>query len=103
MRLIGQLMPALYRRALVLSWAQQVGDVQLHGNLRGYDPSGTLACPEAATRAFLPAPGVPPGQIPSAPQAQVPPYHSLLADRLASAFPAARPPGPTQPPCSLRA
>jgi len=50
-------------------------------NLRGFDPSGTPAAPEAAIRGFLDALGVPPGRIPPDPQAQAGLYRSLLADR----------------------
>jgi tetratricopeptide (TPR) repeat protein/transcriptional regulator with XRE-family HTH domain len=73
------------KTALAVHWAHQVagrfGDGQLYVNLRGYDPSGTLAAPEVAIRGFLDALGVAPGQIPPTPEAQAGLYRSLLADR----------------------
>jgi tetratricopeptide (TPR) repeat protein/transcriptional regulator with XRE-family HTH domain len=73
------------KTALALHWAHQVasrfGDGQLHVNLRGFDPSGTPATPEAAIRGFLDALGVPPERIPAGPEAQASLYRSLLADK----------------------
>ncbi|HTV99585.1 MAG TPA: tetratricopeptide repeat protein [Streptosporangiaceae bacterium] len=73
------------KTALAVHWAHQVagrfGDGQLYVNLRGFDPSGTPASPEAAIRGFLDALGVPPGQIPPGPQAQAGLFRSLLADK----------------------
>ncbi len=73
------------KTALALHWAHQVagrfGDGQLHVNLRGFDPSGTPAAPEAVIRGFLDALGVPPERFPASPEAQAGLYRSLLADR----------------------
>jgi len=73
------------KTALAVHWAHQAAgrfrDGQLYVNLRGFGPSGTPAAPEAAVRGFLDALGVPPGQIPPGPEAQVGLYRSLLADR----------------------
>jgi DNA-binding SARP family transcriptional activator/tetratricopeptide (TPR) repeat protein len=73
------------KTALAVQWAHQVAgrfpDGQLYVNLRGFDPSGTPAAPEAAIRGFLDALGVPPEQIPPGPEAQAGLYRSLLADR----------------------
>jgi tetratricopeptide (TPR) repeat protein/transcriptional regulator with XRE-family HTH domain len=73
------------KTALALHWAHQVagwfGDGQLYVNLRGFDPSGTPATPEAAIRGFLDAFGVPPERIPPGPEAQAGLYRSLLAGR----------------------
>ena len=77
--------PGVGKTALAVHWAHQVAgrfpDGQLYVNLRGFDPSGTPAAPEAAIRGFLDALGVPPERIPSATEAQVGLYRSLLADR----------------------
>jgi DNA-binding SARP family transcriptional activator/tetratricopeptide (TPR) repeat protein len=73
------------KTALAVHWAHRVagrfGDGQLYVNLRGFDPSGTPAAPEAAIRGFLDALGVPPERIPPGPEAQAGLYRSLLADR----------------------
>jgi tetratricopeptide (TPR) repeat protein/transcriptional regulator with XRE-family HTH domain len=73
------------KTALAVHWAHQVadrfGDGQLYVNLRGYDPSGAPAAPEAAIRGFLDALGVPSGQIPPGPEARAGLYRSLLAGR----------------------
>jgi tetratricopeptide (TPR) repeat protein/transcriptional regulator with XRE-family HTH domain len=73
------------KTALALHWAHQVagrfGDGQLYVNLRGFDPSGTPAAPEAAIRGFLDALGVPPRRVPASTGAQAGLYRSLLAER----------------------
>jgi tetratricopeptide (TPR) repeat protein/transcriptional regulator with XRE-family HTH domain len=73
------------KTALALHWAHQVAarfpGGQLHVNLRGFDPSGMPAAPEAAIRGFLDALGVPPERIPAQPGAQAGLYRSLLADQ----------------------
>jgi tetratricopeptide (TPR) repeat protein/transcriptional regulator with XRE-family HTH domain len=73
------------KTALALHWAHQVAarlpDGQLYVNLRGFDPSGTPAAPEAAIRVILDALGVPPERIPPVPEAQAGLYRSLLAGR----------------------
>jgi tetratricopeptide (TPR) repeat protein len=75
----------LVKTALAVHWAHQVAGRfpggQLYVNLRGFDPSGTPATPEAAIRGFLDALGVPPERIPPTPDAQAGLYRSLLADR----------------------
>jgi DNA-binding SARP family transcriptional activator len=73
------------KTALAVHWAHRVagrfGDGQLYVNLRGYDPTGAPAAPEAAIRGFLDALGVPPGRIPPGPEAQAGLFRSLLADK----------------------
>src|SRR5215831_7746196 len=73
------------KTALALHWAHQAAarfpGGQLHVNLRGFDPSSTLATPAEAIRGFLDALGVPPDRIPPQPEAQAGLYRSLLADR----------------------
>src|SRR5581483_9695788 len=73
------------KTALALHWAHQAAgqfpDGQLYVNLRGYDPSGAPATPQAAIRGFLGALGAPSGQIPPHPEAQAGLYRSLLVGK----------------------
>jgi tetratricopeptide (TPR) repeat protein/transcriptional regulator with XRE-family HTH domain len=73
------------KTALALHWAHQAAgrfpDGQLYVGLRGFDLSGEPVTTAAAIRGFLDAMGVPPGQIPPSPEAQLSLYRSLLADR----------------------
>jgi DNA-binding SARP family transcriptional activator len=78
-------MAGVGKTALALHWAHLVagrfGDGQLYVNLRGFDPSGAPAVPEAAIRGFLDALGVPAQRVPVQAEAQAGLYRSLLADR----------------------
>jgi DNA-binding SARP family transcriptional activator len=73
------------KTALALHWSHQVAarfpDGQLYVNLRGYDPSGTPLTPAEALRGFLDALGVPPAEIPEAPDAAAALFRTMLADR----------------------
>ncbi len=73
------------KTALALHWAHlvadQFADGQLHGNLRGNDPSGTPVTASEAILGFLDALGVPPRRIPRDPQAQAGLYRSLLSGK----------------------
>jgi transcriptional regulator with XRE-family HTH domain len=73
------------KTALALHWAHQVAgrfpDGQLYVNLRGFDPSGAPAAPEAAIRGFLDALSVPPERIPASAEAQAGLYRSLLSGK----------------------
>jgi len=77
--------PGVGKTALAVHWAHQAAgrfpDGQLYVNLRGFDPSGTPAAPDAAIRGFLDALGVPAEHIPPTTEAQAGLYRSLLADR----------------------
>jgi DNA-binding SARP family transcriptional activator/tetratricopeptide (TPR) repeat protein len=73
------------KTALALRWSHQVAtrfpDGQLYVNLRGYDPSGTPLISADAVRGFLDALGVPPADIPDAPEAAAGLFRTMLADR----------------------
>jgi tetratricopeptide (TPR) repeat protein len=73
------------KTALAIHWAHRVRsrfpDGQLYVNLRGFDPTRTPMSSGEAVRYFLDALGVPPQRVPSAVEAQVGLYRSLLADR----------------------
>jgi tetratricopeptide (TPR) repeat protein/transcriptional regulator with XRE-family HTH domain len=73
------------KTALALHWAHQAagrfGDGQLYANLRGFDPCGAPAAPEAVIRGFLDALGVPPEGISPQTAARAGLYRSLLADK----------------------
>jgi tetratricopeptide (TPR) repeat protein/transcriptional regulator with XRE-family HTH domain len=73
------------KTALALHWAHRVagrfGDGQLYVNLRGFDPSGTLATDAEAIRGLLDVLGVPPERIPASPDAQAGLYRSVLSDK----------------------
>jgi DNA-binding SARP family transcriptional activator/tetratricopeptide (TPR) repeat protein len=72
------------KTALAVHWAHRVAgrfpDGQLHVNLRGFNPGGTVT-PAEAVRGFLDALHVPAERIPIDFDAQVGLYRSLLADR----------------------
>ncbi len=73
------------KTALALRWSHQVAarfpDGQLYVNLRGYDPGGTPLTSAEAVRGFLDALGVPPTEIPEAPDAGAALFRTMLADR----------------------
>ncbi|MGW4104197.1 BTAD domain-containing putative transcriptional regulator, partial [Streptomyces sp. NPDC004976] len=78
-------MGGIGKSALAVHWAHEVADRfpdgQLHINLRGFDPSGSVMTPDEAVRIFLDALGVPPMRIPAGVDAQVALYRSMLARR----------------------
>jgi DNA-binding SARP family transcriptional activator/tetratricopeptide (TPR) repeat protein len=73
------------KTALALHWAHRVAerfrDGQLHVNLRGFDPGGSMMSPAEAVRRFLDALEVPPQRIPDDLDAQAALYRSRLAGR----------------------
>ncbi|SFW82338.1 AfsR/SARP family transcriptional regulator [Amycolatopsis australiensis] len=73
------------KTALALHWAHSAAGEfpggQLYVNLRGFDPAGTPVPPAEAVRGFLEALDVPAERIPTAPEAQVGLYRTLLAKR----------------------
>jgi predicted ATPase len=78
-------MAGVGKTALAVQWAHQVAaefpDGQLYFNLRGFDRSGEPVSVTEAARAFLDALGVPSSQLPSAAEAQLNLYRSLLAGK----------------------
>ena len=73
------------KTALAVHWAHRVADLfpdgQLHVNLRGFDPEGSVMSPAEAVRGFLDAFGIPPERIPSTLHAQAALYRSLVVGR----------------------
>jgi DNA-binding SARP family transcriptional activator len=73
------------KTALAVHWAHRVADRfpdgQLYVNLRGFDPSGSMASPAEALRGFFDAFEVAPHRIPVELDAQVGLYRSTLAGR----------------------
>jgi DNA-binding SARP family transcriptional activator/Tfp pilus assembly protein PilF len=73
------------KTALAVHWAHRVAgrfpDGQLYADLRGFDPTGAPAAPEAVIRRFLGALGVPADRIPPAPGVREDLYRSMLADK----------------------
>ncbi|MFJ5261814.1 AfsR/SARP family transcriptional regulator [Streptomyces sp. NPDC088387] len=78
-------MAGIGKTALAVHWAHEVADRfpdgQLYINLRGFDPTGSVAAPSEAVRLFLDALGVPPTQIPAGLDAQAALYRSMLNRR----------------------
>jgi DNA-binding SARP family transcriptional activator/tetratricopeptide (TPR) repeat protein len=78
-------MAGIGKTALAVHWSHQVAhrfpDGQLHVNLRGFDPSGTVVSASEALRGFLGALGVAPARIPDGVEAQAGLYRSLLDGR----------------------
>jgi transcriptional regulator with XRE-family HTH domain/tetratricopeptide (TPR) repeat protein len=73
------------KTTLAIRWGHQIAerfpDGQLWLNLRGCEPAATPLSAAEAIRTLLDALNVPPGQIPSTPEAQAGLYRSLLAGR----------------------
>jgi DNA-binding SARP family transcriptional activator/tetratricopeptide (TPR) repeat protein len=73
------------KTTLGVHWARRVADQfghgQLYVNLRGFDAAGSAMDPDEALRGFLSALGVPNERIPTALEAQIGLYRSLLAGR----------------------
>jgi tetratricopeptide (TPR) repeat protein len=73
------------KSTLAVHWSHRIADRfpdgQLHVNLRGFDPTGSVVTPQEAIYGFLQALAVPPDQIPATMQARAALYRSRLAGK----------------------